>query len=292
MADQKISELTELAAAPAANDVLPIVDVSASSTKKITAANLFTSPTFVTPALGTPASGTLTNCGGTAASLTAGLATDTVTKTGTGSTYATNTSPTFVTPVLGTPSSGTLTSCTGLPEAGLTLADNTTANASTTAHGFLKKLDNTATNFMNGAGNWANPNAGAAGGIDVSAVARQSSAFSTTSTSYVDITNPATISLVTTATDTIMGWFSCGQYNTNNTADSYQLLINGTIVNIVQAYSSTVNQNISVTCSGMLKAVASGTIVVKVQCKVGAGTLNLPYDTQTDATLSAIAWKE
>ena len=205
-ADQKISELTELAVAPATNDVLPIVDTDAAATKKIAVSNLFTSPTFVTPALGTPASGvmtnvtgtaasltaglatdtvtktgtgstyatntsptfvtpalgtpasgTLTNCGGTAASLTAGLATDTVTKTGTGSTYATNTSPTFVTPVLGTPSSGTLTSCTGLPEAGLTLADNTTANASTTAHGFLKKLDNTATNFMNGAGNWAAP---------------------------------------------------------------------------------------------------------------------------------------
>ena len=71
-----------------------------------------TSPTFVTPVLGTPASGVMTNVSGTAASLTAGLATDTVTKTGTGSTYATNTSPTFVTPVLGTPASGTLSGCT------------------------------------------------------------------------------------------------------------------------------------------------------------------------------------
>jgi hypothetical protein len=33
-----------------------------------------TSATLVTPALGTPASGTLTNCSGTAASLTAGAA--------------------------------------------------------------------------------------------------------------------------------------------------------------------------------------------------------------------------
>lgn len=44
-------------------------------------------------------------------------ATDTASKTGTGSTYATNTSPTFVTPLLGTPTSGVLTSCTGLPAA-------------------------------------------------------------------------------------------------------------------------------------------------------------------------------
>lgn len=36
----------------------------------------------------------------------------------------------------------------------LSLSDNTTANASTSAHGFLKKLSNVATEFMNGQGNW------------------------------------------------------------------------------------------------------------------------------------------
>jgi hypothetical protein len=36
----------------------------------------------------------------------------------------------------------------------LSIADNTTANASTSAHGFLKKLSNVATEFMNGVGNW------------------------------------------------------------------------------------------------------------------------------------------
>lgn len=40
-------------------------------------------------------------------------------------------------------------------EAEIVLADNTTNNASTTKHGFLKKLSNVATEFMNGAGNWA-----------------------------------------------------------------------------------------------------------------------------------------
>ena len=62
---------------------------------------------------------------------------------------------------LGTPASGTLTNATGLPEAGLTLADNTTNNASTSAHGFLPKLDNSATNFLNGQGAWAAPAGGA-----------------------------------------------------------------------------------------------------------------------------------
>jgi hypothetical protein len=42
-------------------------------------------------------------------------------------------------------------------EADITLADNTTNNCSTSAHGFLKKLDNLSTSFMNGQGNWATP---------------------------------------------------------------------------------------------------------------------------------------
>lgn len=47
-----------------------------------------------------------------------------------------------------------------IAEADITLADNTTNNATTSAHGFLKKLSNTATEFMNGVGNWATPASG------------------------------------------------------------------------------------------------------------------------------------
>ncbi len=42
-------------------------------------------------------------------------------------------------------------------EAKITLADNTMHNATTSAHGFLKKLSNDSTQFMNGVGNWAVP---------------------------------------------------------------------------------------------------------------------------------------
>lgn len=56
------------------------------------AAQTFTGvQTFAAPVLGTPTSVTLTNATGTAASLTAGLATDTVTKSGNTSTYVTTT---------------------------------------------------------------------------------------------------------------------------------------------------------------------------------------------------------
>lgn len=65
--------------------------------------------------------------------------------------------PTLVTPLLGTPTSGTLTNCTGLLEGGLTLADNTTNNSSTSKHGFLPKLDNNSAHFLDGTGAWSTP---------------------------------------------------------------------------------------------------------------------------------------
>ena len=71
------------------------------------------------------------------------------------------TSPTFVTPALGTPGSGVLTNCTGLPEAGLSLTDLTTANVSATAHGFAPKYPNNTTTFLRGDGTYATPVAAA-----------------------------------------------------------------------------------------------------------------------------------
>ena len=79
MANQKITDYAALlgAGVDAAADLLEIVDADAgvAGSKKITVAQLFATPglTLVTPALGTPASGTLTNCDGTASSLTSGI---------------------------------------------------------------------------------------------------------------------------------------------------------------------------------------------------------------------------
>lgn len=50
-----------------------------------------------------------------------------------------------------TPASITLTNGTGLPEAGITTADNTTNNVSSTKHGFSPKSPADATTFLNGA---------------------------------------------------------------------------------------------------------------------------------------------
>lgn len=49
MADAKLSALTALGAAPATNDLIFIDDVSATTSKSMTVANLFTSPAITTP---------------------------------------------------------------------------------------------------------------------------------------------------------------------------------------------------------------------------------------------------
>lgn len=47
------------------------------------------------------------------------------------------------------------TTLSAVTDVTITLSDVTTNNASTSKHGFLKKLDNDASHFMNGQGNWA-----------------------------------------------------------------------------------------------------------------------------------------
>lgn len=119
MADTRISQLTALGAAPATGDLLPLVDVSdttdsaAGTTKKMTVANLFTSPSLTTPALGTPSSGNLSNCTAYPVGSISGLGTGVATALGTN--VGSAGSPVVNGGALGTPSSGTLSSATGLP---------------------------------------------------------------------------------------------------------------------------------------------------------------------------------
>jgi hypothetical protein len=54
-------------------------------------------------------------------------------------------------------SSGTNTGDQTISDATISTTDITTNNASTSKHGFLKKLDNTATHFMDGTGAWSTP---------------------------------------------------------------------------------------------------------------------------------------
>lgn len=54
----------------------------------------------------------------------------------------------------------TISTGSSMAESLLTFTDITTNNASTSVHGFLKKLSNVSTEFMNGVGNWATPASG------------------------------------------------------------------------------------------------------------------------------------
>lgn len=61
--------------------------------------------------------------------------------------------------IVGAATTDTLTN-KSLSEAQVTFTDITTGNATTSNHGFLKKLSNVSSEFMNGQGNWATPAAG------------------------------------------------------------------------------------------------------------------------------------
>lgn len=83
-------------------------------------------------------------------------------------------------------------------DATLTTTDITTNNATTSKHGFLKKLSNSATEYMDGTGNWSTPAGGGGGGglvlLDVQTASASSElAFTTdidsTYTSYLFILN-------------------------------------------------------------------------------------------------------
>src|SRR3990167_1701379 len=134
-------------------------------------------PVVLDGALGTPSSGTGTNITGVnAATLggatfaapgtigggTPGAATFTTVgaTTFTGALTGTASGNLVSGGALGTPSSGTATNITGLPEAGLTLTDNTTADFSTAAHGFVPKGTNVGS-FLKDDGTWAVPTASA-----------------------------------------------------------------------------------------------------------------------------------
>lgn len=94
MANVKITELTELAEAPAASDVVPVVDVSASQTKKLTMTNLFS---YLTGAISTVLTSNLTVSRAVVSSSSGKLEASAVTSTEvgylTGQTDYTNTRP-------------------------------------------------------------------------------------------------------------------------------------------------------------------------------------------------------
>ena len=77
---------------------------------------------------------------------------------------------------------------TNILEAGLTLADNTTNNATTSAHGFAPKLDGNTAHYLNGNGAWTTP-AGGGGSTPTFSAQFSSDGVNTNITTGVNITN-------------------------------------------------------------------------------------------------------
>ena len=134
MADIKISALTALTGANVdqALDVIPVVDTSVTTTKKMTFAEFFTNRTLVTPTLGVAAATSINKVAFTAPATSATLTladgktltcSNTLTFTGTDASsvaFGAGGTVLYSGGALGTPSGGTLTNCTGLPIAGTT----------------------------------------------------------------------------------------------------------------------------------------------------------------------------
>lgn len=143
MADKKITDLTALAAAgvDASTDVLPIVDVSATETKKITVANL---KTAVAPDLSTYAPLANPALTGTPTSTTAAVDTNTTQIATTayvvGQGYAKLASPTFTgTPTLPT---GTIATTQSAGNNSTKVATTAYVDAATSAATAAVSLDN------------------------------------------------------------------------------------------------------------------------------------------------------
>ena len=134
MADIKISALTALTGANVdqALDVIPVVDTSVTTTKKMTFAEFFTNRTLVTPTLGVASATSINKVAFTAPATSATLTladgktltcSNTLTFTGTDASsvaFGAGGTVLYSGGALGTPSGGTLTNCTGLPIAGTT----------------------------------------------------------------------------------------------------------------------------------------------------------------------------
>lgn len=94
-------------------------------------------------------------------------------------------------------SDGTDVAYAAVTDAQLSTSDVTTNNASTTKHGFLKKLSNSATDYMDGTGAWSTPAGGGGGSALLGAKTYSTgsdtawASSSSTTTADIDATNAA-----------------------------------------------------------------------------------------------------
>lgn len=102
--------------------------------------------------------------------------------------------------------SGVLSAVASIVEGDFGFTDITTANASTSAHGLLPRLDNNAAHFLDGQGNWSAASGGSAGADYTGAGNPQGSQTGTGGQTYRDTTNNV-LYIKNSAASTNTGWY-------------------------------------------------------------------------------------
>lgn len=172
---------------------------------------------------------------------------------------------------LGTPSSGTGTNITGITEGGLSLTDITTNNSSTSKHGFLLKLNNSASSYMDGTGAWSTP--AGTGVTSVSGTTNRITVATGTTTPVIDIS----ASYVGQSSITTLGTIGTGVWQGTLVGSTY----GGTGVN---NGSSTITLGGNLVTSGAFATTLTSTATTNATLPAGTNTL---YSTKSASITSA-----
>jgi hypothetical protein len=111
-------------------------------------------------------------------------------------------------------------------------------------------------------------------GVHTTGISIQTADFSTSNTSYTDVTDPATLTLTTTRTCTILAIAVLQTDNAGGTMYG-KLVIDGTAQRGVAISTGTGKQMILI---GRKTGVTAGSIAIKAQVCVSAGTITVNYD--------------
>lgn len=163
-----------------------------------------------------------------------------------------------------------------------------TLNSGTTANKILKLNASAQIPAVSGA---LLTNLPASASIDQQGSATQTADQSTATTAtWVDITNPASVTLNTTATCTIFAMAQVPHQSDGANVINFRLMIDGTGQQpTIRSSATTID---TVTCIGSKSGVASGAIVIKLQMRTNAGTATCDYSATANEDYGAkiLAW--